>query len=150
MAKIPQTIEEELLLVKSKDGLIKPIDALMQSKKHPDWPVGQQLEWNNNKAADEYRLWQIRKLIAIYISYEDDGSRRMVSLSIDRTNPGGGYRDIDDVIRTRSLYDIMFNDALNEIDRLRIKYERIKELKPVWAAAAEAARRKSGDGKKVA
>lgn len=137
------SIETELLQVKGSKELLLAEDVETWAKKHPKSELFQQLEWNDAEAGHQYRLWQIRRLIAIHISYEPDGGRRMVSLTIDRTNPGGGYRDIDDVLKTQKLYDIMLHDALVELERLQNKYERIKELEPVWQAVKKTRQRKA-------
>lgn len=131
------SIESELLHIKGKRKLLLAEDALEWAKQNRDSELHKSLEWDDTKAAREHRLWQVRRLISLHISFEDDGSRRMVSLTIDRVKPGGGYRDINDVLKSRSLYNIMLKDALAELDRMRIKYERIKELEPVWVAADE-------------
>lgn len=147
------SIESELLLIKGKKKLLLAEDALEWAEKNEDSDLHKSLEWDDTKAAREHRLWQVRRLISIHVSFEADGGRRMVSLTIDRVKPGGGYRDINDVLKSRSLYDIMLKDALMELDRLRLKYERIKELEPVWEAADEVGKEKGktkGKEKEVA
>jgi hypothetical protein len=78
--------------------------------------------------------------MALHIVY-GDGTRKLVSLSIDRTKPGGGYRDVDDVLRSPALHDIMLADALKELERMEIRYEKLRQLKPVWREAAKVRRR---------
>lgn len=128
------SIESELLALKDKNGLIQPERVVAWALKHRDsaiYNAPEFLGWKEDKQAEAYRLWVARKLIAIHVVYET-GQRRLVSLSLDRTRPGGGYRDVDDVLRDRSLYDIMLNDALTELDRMQAKYDRLLELKPIW------------------
>lgn len=130
------TIETELMSFKDKNGLIKPERVHAWAKSHPRSMLHRAIEWNKDKAAYQHQLWQIRQLIALHVTYEN-GQRRLVSLVVDRSRPGGGYRDIDDVLRDQSLHQIMLSDALNELQRMEIKYERIKELKPIWRATKQ-------------
>lgn len=129
------TVKDELVEIQGRKSLLKAEDVLEWAEKHPQSEIYAQLEWDDVKAGHEYRLWQVRRIIALNITYED-GSRKMVSLTIDRPEPGGGYRDIDDVLRSKQLYEIMMKDALAELDRIERKYEALKQLKPVWAVVA--------------
>jgi hypothetical protein len=89
--------------------------------------------WDQKKAAYQHWLHGARMLIAMHVTYAT-GQRQLVSLSLDRSRPGGGYRDVDDVLRDQSLTEIMLEDALRELHRIQIKYDQVKALKPVWAA----------------
>jgi hypothetical protein len=84
------------------------------------------------KAAKEHQFWQIRRLIAIHITVPD-GTPQIVSLSIDRYD-GGGYRRVSDVLRDQALSEIMLRDALADLERVRLRYARVKELAAVWVA----------------
>ena len=79
--------------------------------------------------------------MALHVTYEN-GTRQLVSLSLDRTRPGGGYRDVDEVLRDRSLSEIMYEDALRELERVQEKYNEIKQLTAVWREVKKARRRK--------
>jgi hypothetical protein len=130
------SIESELLEIKNGKELLIAEEVLEWSKAHPDSDLYKRLEWNNSKAGHEYRLWQVRQLIAVHITFKD-GERKFVSLSLDRPKEGGGYRDIEEVLRDKSLKDIMMADALNELHRIETKYERLKALKPIWSEVAK-------------
>jgi hypothetical protein len=63
-------------------------------------------------------------------------TKRFFSLSIDRHNGrGGGYRDINEIMQSQNLYDILLSDALNELQRMKEQYERLTELQPLWEEA---------------
>ena len=129
------SIETELMQIKGNKELLLAEDVEAWAKVHPKSDLHRALEWTDRKAGYEYRLWQARRLIAIHIVY-GDGERRVYSLTPDRSRPGGGYRDIDDILRDKSLHDILLSDALAELHRVQLKYERLKQLKPVWKAVS--------------
>lgn len=126
------SIQSELLALqeRSKDGFLHASTVITWAKSHPKSALYAAIEWDDTKAADEYRLWQVRRLIQVHVVTEE-GEPRLVSLSFDRPQ-GGGYRAIDDILADRSLSQAMLNDALKELDRVRRKYERVKELVSVW------------------
>src|SRR5436190_1724918 len=135
------TIREELLALKRKDGLIVAEDGVRWAKSHKDSALHRALEWNNTKASHNWRVWQIRQMIGIYI-VSDTGRRTVVSLSIDRGKSGGGYRTIDDVLPHANLRETMLNDALAELDRVQHKYDHLNELASVWVAKENVRSRK--------
>lgn len=131
------SIKDELLLIKGDSELLTAEEVVNWARSHPDSALYKAPEfcgWNEEKAAYEHWLWAARRLIALNIVYED-GERKFVSLSTDRSRPGGGYRDIDDVLRSKTLTEVMLDDALNELARVKSRFEYLKALKPVWSAA---------------
>lgn len=131
------TIKDELLALKNEEGFCVAEEVREWAKQHPESALHGAIQWDVEKAAHEYQLWQIRRLISIHV-VTIDGDRKFVSLSIDRTREGGGYRDIDEVMPVPDLRKIMLDDALRELERLQAKYNRVVELAQVWTAANEA------------
>jgi hypothetical protein len=127
-------IRDELVAIQQKDEnhVLHAAKAVAWAKAHPESYLYRSLEWNDDVAAHEYRLEQVRKLIRLHV-IDERGDPIVVSLSIDRPN-GGGYRAMDDVLSTPDLRAIMLRDALAELDRVRKRYNSVKELAEVWEA----------------
>jgi hypothetical protein len=135
-------LEAELLTIKGDRELVTAEEILVWSERHRKSAWAAELEWNDKRAGREHRLNQIRQVIVTLEITIGDRTRRFYSLSIDRNNKrGGGYRDIKDILGNRTLYDVMLGDALNELDRMKERYDHIKELSRVWAELAKAKRR---------
>jgi hypothetical protein len=126
-------LRSELLNLKDTAGLIDARAAVKWAARHKNSQLYEELEWNNDVAGEEYRVYQVRQLIAVDI-VDGGGLRSIVSLSVDRAN-GGGYRPIEEVAARPDLREIMLEDALGELNRLRERYTRLTELAQVWAAA---------------
>lgn len=137
-----ERIKSELLAIKaaSPDGLLHPLRAVEWATAHEASALYSALEWDDSVAANEYRVDQVRRLIRLHV-VTAEGDPVLVSLTFDRKG-NGGYRDIADVVKSRALSDIMLADALADLDRVQAKYERIKELMPVWEAVSAAKRRR--------
>lgn len=138
-----KAIQAELVALTNKDGMIDVATVHKWARAHPKSALYAALEWADEAAAEQWRHWQIRRLIAVHV-VNDTGERTLISLSTDRMS-GGGYRMVDSVGRNRDLRAIMLQDALNELQRVEAKYKRITELSRVWeeaSAAREATRRK--------
>ena len=112
------TIRDELVTLQQRDGVLKPEVAVEWARSHPTSALHSALDWNDTTAAQQYRIWQIRQLIAVHVVNEK-GVRQIVSLSIDRVNDGGGYRDLDTVMSSPPLREVLLSDALTELERAR-------------------------------
>lgn len=130
------TIKEELEAIRKRDreGILRVEAAHSWAKAHPKSELYNHIEWDRDEAALQWQFQQIRQLIKLHI-VTDDGEPEIVSLSIDRVRPGGGYRNIEDVVADKDLSEVMLDDALAELDRMRVKYRFVKELTSVWDEA---------------
>lgn len=135
------TIREELLAIQGNKEFLVVEEAEAWAQANPESDLYNALEWDDQVAAREHRFWQIRRLISIHIVTES-GVREMVSLSIDRTRERGGYRGLNSILADKSLHEIMLADALADLQRMQLKYDRLKELQPVWVEVAKISRRK--------
>lgn len=132
------TIKSELLALQDEEGILDPKGVVDWARKHKKSALHGAFTWDDAKAADEYRIWEARRLIRIHI-VTDDGEPEFVSLSIDRPG-GGGYRSVSDVLSNRNLSDVMLRDALSDLERVRARYARVKELTSVWNEVDKAKR----------
>lgn len=152
MTKTEQ-IKNELLAIQrgSADRMLHAKAVVAWARKNKGSALHGQFEWNDAKAADQYRLWQARYLIKLHI-VQEDGAPQIVSLTFDRVK-GGGYRAMEDVIAKRDLSEFMLDDALAELKRMEFRYERVRQLTSVWREVrrvrARHSRRTQQRGKKM-
>jgi hypothetical protein len=123
-------------------GLLRPVDVVAEAVS-PASPLHPYFEWDDTLAGHQYRLAQARHLIRVMVQYEPYAEpqhevRVYVSLSPDRQYPHGGYRVMVDVLSDASYRAQLLTDALEELNRLRIKYHMLTELAGVFASAARA------------
>lgn len=140
MSKAEQ-IGQELDALRATSGLLLPEEVVAWAQGHPESALHSQFEWDDSEAARAWRIWQARRVIAVYI-VSDEGERTVVSLSIDR-KASGGYRDVQDVLKDDELRKVLVRDALAELKRVKAKYEHIKELASVYAEIEKADRQYS-------
>lgn len=126
-----ELIRTELMALKDDQGFIVPERAVAWAKKNSASALHRALEWDDKKAGHQFRLWQVRRLISISC-LTIEGGRQIVSLSIDRSRSGGGYRDMGDILPAADLRQVLLDDALAELDRVQEKYASVQELAQVW------------------
>lgn len=141
-------IREELLAIKGNAEFLICEKAHEWAENNRNSDLAKSLEWDDEKAGYQYRLWQIRRLVSIHVLYAGGGPRKLISLTIDRSKAGGGYRDLEQVRNDQSLLDIALRDALHELERLRDRYEYLTSLQPVWTAAQRVRRSAQAKGRR--
>jgi hypothetical protein len=120
-------------------GILRAINIVAFAR-NPKSALHAKFEWDNSKAAHEYRLWQARELIAVFVTVVHQGHgpvRAFVSLRTDRMIPGGGYRATADVMADAALRKQLLAEALDDADRWKAKYELLTELVPVFKELAK-------------
>jgi hypothetical protein len=130
------TIKEELLALKNDDGLIVVEEVWQWAKENEGSDLHKSITWDVDEAAKNYQFWQIRKLVRLHIVSEQN-EPQIISLSLDRRQPAGGYRDMRDVMAAPLLRQVALTDALRELEAVRKKYEHLSELAAVWSAVNE-------------
>ena len=134
------TIEQELELIANKHGgIVRPVDVVAFAK-DPSTQLHGRFEWDDAAAAHEHRLWQAREIINVYVKVEpqlNEPVRVFVSLDTDRSQPGGGYRRLDDVLSDEDMTAQLLNQALRDLQRVKRNYGQIKQLSKVFAAIDE-------------
>lgn len=127
-------------LKRRNGGLITP-ELLVKHSKPKTSPTHNDFEWDDTKAGHNYRLWQARKIISVFVTMvqSDSGpvsTRAYVSLSTDRVR--GGYRSIGEILDNESLRNQLLVDALSELRAIQKKYAAIQELTGVFKEVSKA------------
>jgi hypothetical protein len=125
-------ISELRTIAKMNDGLLKAKDVV-EAARPVKSPLHSKFTWDDSEAASEYRLEQARRLIRTTIQYievggENQSFRVFCSLTPDRENEGGGYRETTAVLANRRFRDQLLEDARSEMESFESKYARLQEL----------------------
>lgn len=138
------TLHEELEQIRAAhDGFLRPEDVVNFARDKAT-ALHSRFTWDDHKAGDEYRLWQARQLIRVVVTRLPGGEtdfKRYVSFMDDRTEEGGGYRAVVEVMRTAEGRATLLKEALAELAVFERKYAGLKELAEVFEAARKARKR---------
>lgn len=133
-------VAEELEQIRqSHGGLLKPEDVVKFASDERT-ALHAEFEWDDAKASAEYRLEQARRVIRVAVTVlpsphsDQPPVRAYVSVCSDRVQPGGGYRALADVMTDDDLRAELVAEAMSEVKRWRRKYERLRELVPIFRA----------------
>lgn len=120
-------------------GILRPGDVVEYARDQKT-ALHELFEWDDGKAAEEYRLEQARQVIRCTVHLIEDEQppvRAYVSLQDDR-KAGNSYRSIEEVLASPKLREALLSQALREANSWQKRYERLNELKPVFRAIQKA------------
>ncbi len=128
-------------LREGNEGRLNPAALVSWAKEHPDSALYGSFEWNDDKAAYEYRLSQARNIISEYaVEYSETTAKRseFVSIPCLRSNQGskssGGSYLPKSLVKTRDDYrESVLEEVIKNLQAMRGKYaELLPELNDVW------------------
>ena len=129
MIKKSEVVLQELKKIENSYGLVTP-KAIVEEAESELSPLHDYFQWDDTKAANEFRLWQAREMIAkVRITFQDReldayyNVRIMVEGEMQQ-----GYASLTRVISEKSLRVQVINQALRELEYWQIKYSEYKEL----------------------
>lgn len=126
-------VAQELEFIRQRHGgILRPADVVAFAR-NPQTALHGEFEWDDTRAAAQYRLEQARWIIrcVVRIVTEDSAPVRVyASLQNDRS-VGDSYRNIHDILNDPNLREQLLAQALREADSWRLRYERLAELQPI-------------------
>lgn len=128
-----QTAGNELQRIYERDGVIEP-ETVVEESKIPSAPLHSCFEWDDEKAAHEYRITQARGIIRAIVSVDEteQSPETRAFVSVERE-----YHPVSVVIRNPEKRDILLQNALNELHWFEKKYNSLCELSGVFSAIKE-------------
>jgi hypothetical protein len=128
-------IEELKRLSKIHGGLLSP-EVVVREAAAEKSPLHDYFTWDDDEAAQRWRIHEARRLINVCVEIIDDGNKNkevnvFVSLKSDREE--GGYRTMVNVLSNASLRSELVSNALDEMEFFREKYKTLRELASVFA-----------------
>lgn len=140
MTEHRELIRSELEQIRRSHGGLLRAEDVVKFARNKRTALHSEFEWDDAKASAEYRLDQARRVIRVTVDVlpsphsDQEPVRAYVSVVRDRVQPGGGYRSITDVMTDDEMRAELVNEALGEVKRWRRKYERLRELVPIFRA----------------
>ena len=123
-------------LSETEEGLTA--ETLLEANKPETAPLHNEYEWNDSKAAHEWRLQQSRHFInsiAIKVLTKDEEEIAVRAFHI--TTEKSCYESITAIITEKDKREALLASALSELNAFKRKYELLTELTPIFKAIME-------------
>lgn len=137
-----QLIAEINALREGNEGRLNPATLISWAKEHPNSALHGSFEWDESRAAHEYRLSQARHMITVYaVEYIENPVKKRsgyLSVPVLRSKKGvtalnGSYLP-ERVVKTHESYRLsVLEEVTKNLQTMRNKYaELLPELNDVW------------------
>lgn len=143
-----QVVGETLERIRQRDGGITA-DAVVADARPATSPLHGAFEWNNRRAADEYRRVQARHLVRSVVirSIETKSEHPIRAFVVVRHEEGGDvYTSTISAMQNEFERAQVLRRALRELDQCRRRYQALGELAEIWAAIDAGQTRMLGTG----
>jgi hypothetical protein len=125
------------------NGILRAEDVVREAESELH-PLHSRFDWNDTTAAAKWRLHEARNMIRVVVTSASVGGRDVtvrafVSLTPNREDDGGGYRQTLVVMRNKDDRAQLLADALADFKRFEEKYQALEELVEVFEAAKRVA-----------
>lgn len=108
---------------------------LVEENRPETAPLHNAFEWNNEAAAENWRLHQARHIIGSLIVKREEKEPVRAYFKIERTDTK--YTHINAILKSEADTELLLKNALAELIAFRRKYNALKELVGVFNAIGE-------------
>lgn len=106
-------------------------DEIVEKAKDSTTELHKCFEWDNDAAAEKYRLHQARMLTSnlVFLKESDDEEEQPVLVRVyNKTEQTGGYKPPERVFTQADEYEKLLKRATAELHQFKVKYSMLKEL----------------------
>lgn len=132
-----QVVGEELEKIEAKEGELTKENVLKAARAKSS-KIHKCFEWDNEKAAEKFRLHQanllIDSVVVIYDEAPDTEVRAFVNIG---DNAQGRFISVRSALENAESKDIVLARAIAELQAFKRKYENLSELSKVFSVIAE-------------
>lgn len=105
-------------------GVLTP-EAVLAASREPEAPLHGLFEWNDDAAAEQYRLWQARCLIRsvrITVNRSEGSTQHRVYVNLKDDGQAQAYHRVVDVVRNPETRAQMVEQVWRELSAMKARY----------------------------
>lgn len=111
-----EVVNQTLLAIKGKSKTLLP-ERVVNAARSPDSPIHDCFTWDDDDAAEKWRLEEARMLIRrCTVKMDGDGEPTPVFVSLMSDRETGGYRDVPQVLNSKELIRELERTAAIELE----------------------------------
>jgi hypothetical protein len=124
------TVARELRGLYRKNGNRLHPEDVVNAARDPESVLHSHFTWDDSKAADEYRLFQARRLIATVkiVVPASGGNSVTVRAYHALRSERKGYRHTKDIVTTKELRDSLLSQLVSDLERIKDTYEAMRKM----------------------
>lgn len=137
-----ETAGEYIEELDRKNGKVTP-NILLDSSRSEDSVMHPCFEWNDDVAAEKYRVSQARDIIgnlvcvAVSKGNEEPQKPTRAFVNVSESKKAGTFRPVHTAMKDEEMRKVVLRNALKELFEIKNKYDGLKELSRVFEAIEE-------------
>lgn len=132
----------EIQAIRVENGGVASPKAIVDRARPKRNPLHKAFEWDDTKAAEEYRKTQARSLVHSFELLFEDGSTAPAMVSVRVVHDGKkrrGFMDTEEAVNDRDLRVQVLKSALSQLMAMEKRFATLSELAGVFGTAREVA-----------
>jgi hypothetical protein len=146
----PQEIGEAIAAVAERQGGRLTPDAVVEEARSPESVLHRHFEWDNDVAAEAYRLDQARGIIRCIRIVEPKAEEGVVRAFLSINDSGHSYRAVREVLNSSALQGLILRQAERDLEAWEKRYRQLTDICDLIRIARERLRRKRDGGERRA
>lgn len=114
-------------------------EQILDKARNPNTELHKCFEWDNEKAADAYRLQQARQVVCHLVIKETVAENRPPIRFFFKTESGGGYQPTQIILQDQDKHQELVASVMRDLIAIRNKYKNLAEFDSVFSAIDELA-----------
>ena len=124
-----QKVSEEIAEI---GEVVEPAE-IVEKAKDESTELHKCFEWNNDIAAEKYRLHQARNLLGnLVFEYKDEPAKQEPIRLMYKTAENEGYKSINLIMQKPDEYKALLDRAYSELRAFKNKFKMLQELKAIF------------------
>lgn len=143
-----EAIRSALIAISERNSGVLSAAHVVDAARDPSSPLHDEFEWDDDVAAEAYRLAQagalVRRVKLHIVRSVDVGKKVQITTTRafqsrpSQRNRAGGYESIQDILNDEDKRAEMLAQVLRELAAYRKRYDQLVELNDVWRAIDDA------------
>lgn len=113
-----ESVENEIQRIYDENGNVTP-SMVVETARDPSNPLHGEFEWDNDKAAHQYRLWKARKIIrevqVVYLDNKQPLVHVPTIIREDSKSREGEYLPINAIVKQPDKFERAMTEALQKL-----------------------------------
>lgn len=112
---------------------VKP-QQIVDYAKNPDTELHKCFTWDNNLAAEKWRLQEARQIVCSLVIVESgtEDKEDVKFRVFHKTNNEDGYKPIQFILKDKGEYEALLERCLADLRALKKKYQTLSEYQEIW------------------
>jgi hypothetical protein len=133
-----QVAGDRIETIRAERGRVHAAD-LVDDARPEAAPLHVCFEWDDTAAAEKYRLQQARQVLENLVvvpveAPESPATRAFIAIPVGDSNTPHDYQPLHLVMSSEELRRKALRAALEDLNRLKVRYAELRELTEVWKA----------------